>query len=547
MSIPNETYYNFHDPYNIIAGVAMGFVSMIGVLCNYLVVTIFFENSSEKTSFNILNVTRAFVNLFILIALFLIVFLPTALLGYTPLLPLIASTLIIFFSMAFYTINENQTLITAVNRLCALYFPFQYTKLFGIKPTMLILSILWAWRLGEVIVPLCFIDFSVNKCYAYFSPDKLSWMVTSYDYCADVYNNTLLVAVIIFGLSTVLNIATFSKVLYFYRNKNRTDVVSKQKERKNIFLFFQTIIQDLLYVIDFSFTFYFNTLIDHRLWTFLSGTLIWQLIHALDGSLSNIYILGTTFLGLFLPKTVLGFSPYPPALESTLIHISNTLYLGNEYQIILVAVNRFIAMFLPVYYNKLCGFKSTLLILVLIYLVRIVIVIFETYDQLKVNCYTSFLLVALAWRYDFQAQCQFEDNILLVISITFAIMTAINGATLLKIISFYKSSKNESNETRKRIRRNVFLFFQTGLQDSLYLIDLSFMMKFSYLSEARVWSYISGTFVWECLHSIDGFIMIMFNEKLSLLRKRLLPTPSATHLAQKTFTVSVVSRLPEIN
>ncbi|CAO4379314.1 unnamed protein product [Caenorhabditis nigoni] len=214
-------------------------------------------------------------------------------------------------------------------------------------------------------------------------------------------------------------------------------------------------------------------------------------------SLSNIYILGTTFLGLFLPKTILGFSPYPPALESTLIHISNTLYLGNEYQIILVAVNRFIAMFLPVHYNKLCGFKSTLLILVVIYLVRIVIVIFETYEQLKINCHTSFLLVALAWRYDSQEQCQFEDNILVVISITFAIMTAINGATLLKIISFYKSSKNESNENKKRIRRNVFLFFQTGLQDSLYLIDLSFMMKFSYLSEARVWSYISGTFVWE--------------------------------------------------
>ncbi|UMM34810.1 hypothetical protein L5515_007713 [Caenorhabditis briggsae] len=229
MSIPNETYYNFHDPYNIIAGVAMGFVSMIGVLCNYLVVTIFFENSSEKTSFNILNVTRAFVNLFILIALFLIVFLPTALLGYTPLLPLIASTLIIFFSMAFYTINENQTLITAVNRLCALYFPFQYTKLFGIKPTMLILSILWAWRLGEVIVPLCFIDFSVNKCYAYFSPDKLSWMVTSYDYCADVYNNTF-------------------------------------------------------------------TLIDHRLWTFLSGTLIWQLIHALDGFIIVLFSDKMTFI-----------------------------------------------------------------------------------------------------------------------------------------------------------------------------------------------------------------------------------------------------------
>ncbi|UMM34811.1 hypothetical protein L5515_007714 [Caenorhabditis briggsae] len=105
--------------------------------------------------------------------------------------------------------------------------------------------------------------------------------------------------------------------------------------------------------------------------------------------------------------------------------------------------------------NATVAFLTLVLILVLIYLVRIVIVIFETYDQLKVNCYTSFLLVALAWRYDFQAHNSLRSN--------------------------------------------------------------------------------------------SRFIMIMFNEKLSLLRKRLLPTPSATHLAQKTFTVSVVSRLPEIN
>ncbi|EFP05742.1 hypothetical protein CRE_26980 [Caenorhabditis remanei] len=264
-------------------------------------------------------------------------------------------------------------------------------------------------------------------------------------------------------------------------------------------------------------------------------------------SLSNIYILGTTFLGLFLPKTVLGYSPYSPPVESTLIHISNTLYLGNEYQIILVAINRFTAIFFPIYYNKVCGIKITWLILTIIYLVRIGIVILETIPQLEKQCHTSFSLYSLNWVYDKQDKCQIEDNILTVISITFIIMTAINGATLVKIIMFYKSSRNEDRETKKRIRRNVFLFLQTGLQDSLYLIDLSFMMKFSQLSEARVWTYISGTFVWECLHSIDGFIMIMFNEKLSLVRKRFFHSPSLTQIPQsKKFTISVVSSMPDI-
>ncbi|CAI2353824.1 unnamed protein product [Caenorhabditis sp. 36 PRJEB53466] len=180
-------------------------------------------------------------------------------------------------------------------------------------------------------------------------------------------------------------------------------------------------------------------------------------------ALSNIYILATTFLALFLPKTLLGFSPYSPALECWLIHISNTLYMGNEYQIILVACNRFIAMFLPFYYHKLCGFFTTLFILLAIYIFRIAIVIYETAPQ-------------------------------------------------------------------------------TALQDSLYLIDLSFMIKLSQLSDARFWSYISGNFVWQCLHSIDGFIMIMFNERLSLLKKQFLAS-SQTSAAPPKMTISA---MPEV-
>ncbi|CAF31473.2 G-protein coupled receptors family 1 profile domain-containing protein [Caenorhabditis elegans] len=260
-------------------------------------------------------------------------------------------------------------------------------------------------------------------------------------------------------------------------------------------------------------------------------------------SLSNIYILATTFIGLFLPKTIIGCSPYHPFIESTLIQVSNSLYLGNEYQIILVAINRFVAMFLPTYYNKICGIKTTLVILTAIYAFRIIILIMESVDKFAIPCNSFFDLETLAWSYDKKEKCQFVDNILTVISITFLIMTAINGATLIKIISFYKSNQSKSRETKKRIRRNVFLFLQTGLQDSLYLIDLFFMIKLSGLSTSRVWTYISGTFVWQCLHSIDGFIMIMFNERLSFLRRKLFQTPSSTQHPNQKFTVSAVQSM----
>uniref|UniRef100_A0A1I7UAU1 7TM_GPCR_Srx domain-containing protein n=1 Tax=Caenorhabditis tropicalis TaxID=1561998 RepID=A0A1I7UAU1_9PELO len=75
-------------------------------------------------------------------------------------------------------------------------------------------------------------------------------------------------------------------------------------------------------------------------------------------------------------------------------------------------------------------------------------------------------------------------------------------------------------ETQKRVRKNAMLFFQTVLQDSLYIIDLSFTYKLSALSNHRMWTSISGTLVWESLHMLDGFIMLMFNDRFSFLCAR---------------------------
>lgn len=109
-------------------------------------------------------------------------------------------------------------------------------------------------------------------------------------------------------------------------------------------------------------------------------------------AISNVIILTNVFLINFLPKTLLwvtifrhisrnlnfrGFSPYPPVIESWLINTSNTLYLGNEYQIVLVAVNRFCALFFPTKYSKIFSVSHTTIILILIYFYRIAKKIYE--------------------------------------------------------------------------------------------------------------------------------------------------------------------------
>ncbi|PIC26501.1 hypothetical protein B9Z55_019056 [Caenorhabditis nigoni] len=75
--------------------------------------------------------------------------------------------------------------------------------------------------------------------------------------------------------------------------------------------------------------------------------------------------------------------------------------------------------------------------------------------------------------------------------------------------------------------------------------------EFSRLSDARAWTFLCGTVIWECVHSFDGsvgvhfnillkmfrFIMMMFNERLSLLKKHLFntsSTPSTVSTATRT-------------
>ena len=99
----------------------------------------------------------------------------------------------------------------------------------------------------------------------------------------------------------------------------------------------------------------------------------------------------------------------------------------------------------------------------------------------------------------------------------------------------FQSMNTHDRDTRTRVRKNAMLFFQTVLQDSLYIIDLSFTFKLGALSTHRMWTSISGTLVWESLHALDGFvktpsvpihptlfrfIMLMFNDRFSFLCAR---------------------------
>nr|pir hypothetical protein F38B7.6 - Caenorhabditis elegans [Caenorhabditis elegans] len=174
MSLLNESSYNFRDPYNLIAALSMGIVGLAGITCNIIFIYVFFKNVSEKTSFNVLGITRAFANLFVLVILYYFVFIPTTVLGYTPFFSTYGVSFVLAISIALYATNENQTLLTAINRFCALYFPFQYSKFCGIKPTVFFIFLINAYRFGEVIVPMLNPKFSETACWGSYQPQPVT-------------------------------------------------------------------------------------------------------------------------------------------------------------------------------------------------------------------------------------------------------------------------------------------------------------------------------------------------------------------------------------
>ncbi|CAI2353822.1 unnamed protein product [Caenorhabditis sp. 36 PRJEB53466] len=221
----------------------------------------------------------------------------------------------------------------------------------------------------------------------------------------------------------------------------------------------------------------------------------------------NIYILLTNHLFLFIPITLTGVQVYSKTLETWAICMANSLYIANEYMTIVIAVNRFVSLFFPVHYSMIFEIKKTLLAVSLVYAYRILAVTREIINYTALGCSVLYYVEYLSWLPDFSLECESNSGILLFMAINFTIVSIFNMATFGKVFSFY--------------RKNAYLFIQTLMQDSLYLIDISFTFYFFSFFDNRFWTFFSGTFVWESLHSLDGFIMIMFNERLSFLKKQL--------------------------
>ncbi|CAR99260.1 Protein CBG26929 [Caenorhabditis briggsae] len=233
----------------------------------------------------------------------------------------------------------------------------------------------------------------------------------------------------------------------------------------------------------------------------------------LSRAINNIIVLLFNFLVLEFPILLLYKNILPAKIETFIIFITVNLYMVNEFQTVLIAANRFIAMFLPLLYHQLCTADCVLF-----------------WDS---SILSTEFNDPICWE---KFPPGFDGLLIIIVPLVFfGVTILLNLMTFAKILRFYLvepgflinseisnfQSHNMDSESMVSVKNNIKLFVQTVLQDSLFFVDVLFTFKLSSLSTHRAWLFISTVFVWETIHMLDGLIMLMFSDRVSILKAKL--------------------------
>ncbi|KAL6725607.1 hypothetical protein Aduo_007646 [Ancylostoma duodenale] len=160
----------------------------------------------------------------------------------------------------------------AYNRMIALFFPVFYGKLCTRKWAKLVIGFGLSYGILLGIHDL------IAKCRFVYNPEDLSWV---YEGCPrKVLELKFIYPVLICaGISLCINVIVASRLVI-----ERTGYGSNESERRrNVKLFWQGFAQELFFANDLIWQDFISTLINTRMWWFVSNTLMWELAHMCDG------------------------------------------------------------------------------------------------------------------------------------------------------------------------------------------------------------------------------------------------------------------------
>ncbi|CAB03972.2 G-protein coupled receptors family 1 profile domain-containing protein [Caenorhabditis elegans] len=260
----------------IVSGITF-LITSVGTLANIAVFISTFKISSMKSSFGTINKNQAVCNT-IMCLIFLLYVCP---------MQFSDSTIFIQYShilgasaMAAYEISHLSHLLTALNRFCAVFFPFYYEKLFSKIGTIIMIQAIWI-----VSIIFCVLFYEIIGCL--FTYDDVTWtfgFLTTQKcsqltwYTDFILNTVMIIVTIVVNLLTAFKAGKNSRSLM---NAAGIQMSRRQKQRELGFIK-QTFLQGISMFAG-QFTYYLVApLLSNPVLLFLLASL-WAFMHAVDG------------------------------------------------------------------------------------------------------------------------------------------------------------------------------------------------------------------------------------------------------------------------
>ncbi|WKX91033.1 hypothetical protein Q1695_009679 [Nippostrongylus brasiliensis] len=182
-----------------------------------------------------------------------------------------------------------------------------------------------------------------------------------------------------------------------------------------------------------------------------------------------------------------------------------------------IAINRLVAISLPMLYNWAFSTRRTAQVLAGFWLLSFAHVIIYFWD----GCSFTFEVESFNWNYAETSCGAIISFYLDFLHGTVLCVTVIVVDTITFFVIFKKAKmlgrSNSTMQERSMLWRNIHFYLQGCLQAGCFVLMITSFHILSKLTKTKWQTFLTTTFVWELMHAMDGVVIFIFHERFRVV------------------------------